>query len=277
MQSETVVAIVKALNEALQSLSSSEIIVGINAVSHALISLTKTAIDVKDKLEDIPAAGNFVSRGFDTVRGVGFLKSAAKIYEWLNKDKKAAEEAVRKQEELNTKYEKSSKLYDKEAESLQSLASEYLKLAANTEDVESAKEGLIALQSNVAEQYGDEADGLNLVNKSLEENVKWLIERQKVLDESFVKENEESIEQAKKQFGVENYTDKSKYSQSDLSLASGLRKSDFDDEAKREAKLYVREVSEYLKKNYSDIFKNNMMQIQAIKKDGLVLVKDIYR
>jgi len=253
VQSETVVTIVKALNEALQSLSSSEIIVGINAVSQALISLTKTAIDVKGKLEDIPAIGKFVSRGLDEVRGVGFLKSAAKIYEWLNKDKKAAEEAAIKQEELNVKYEKSSKIYDEEVESLKNLTSEYLKLAANTENVESAKESLVALQSSVTEKYGEEADGLNLVNKSLEENVKWLIERQKVIDESFLKENEEAIGQAKSKFGVESVNEKSKYGFGNLSFED---ESEIDDEARREVKLYARAVSEYLKQYYPDIFES---------------------
>ena len=253
VQSETVVAIVKALNEALQSLSSSEIIVGINAVSRALISLTKTAVDVKDKLEDIPVAGNFVSRGLDEVRGIGFLKSAAKIYEWLNKDEKAAEEAAIKQEELNSKYEKSLKVYDEESESLRSLETEYLKLVANTQDAESAKEGLLALQNSVTERYGDEADGLNLVNKSLEENVKWLIERQKVLDESFVKENKEVIEQAKSKFGVESADEKSKHGFGNLSFGD---ESEIDNEARREVKLYTRAVSEYLKQYYPDIFES---------------------
>ena len=255
VQSETVVTIIKALNKGLQSLGSSDIVVGINAVSQVLISLTKTAIAAKEKLESLPAIGNYVTMGLDPNRA--FLKAAGKIYNLFNKNKKAAEEAARKQEELNVNYEKSSKIYDEETDNLQSLTTEYLKLAANTEDAESAKKSLMALQSNIADKYGDEAEGINLVNKSLEENVKWLIERQKVLDETFLKENAESIEQAKKKFGVESIQDKSKYGFGNLSFGD---ESDLDEEAKREANLYARAVSEYLKEYYSDIFESSITE-----------------
>lgn len=257
VQSETVVTIIKALNEGLQSLGNSDIVVGINAVSQSLITLTKTALDAKEKIESLPAIGGLAEMGLDRVRGVSFLKAAGKIYDLFNKNKKAAEEAARKQEELNVNYEKSSKIYDEETDNLQSLTTEYLKLAANTEDAESAKESLMALQSNIADKYGDEAEGINLVNKSLEENVKWLIERQKVLDETFLKENAESIEQAKKKFGVESIQDKSKYGFGNLSFGD---ESDLDEEAKREAKLYARAVSEYLKEHYSDIFESSITE-----------------
>lgn len=257
VQSETVVTIIKALNEGLQSLGSSDIVVGINVVSQSLITLTKTALDAKEKIESLPAIGGLAEMGLDRVRGVSFLKAAGKIYDLFNKNKKAAEEAARKQEELNVNYEKSSKIYDEETDNLQSLTTEYLKLAANTEDAESAKKSLMALQSNIADKYGDEAEGINLVNKSLEENVKWLIERQKVLDETFLKENAESIEQAKKKFGVESIQDKSKYGFGNLSFGD---ESDLDEEAKREAKLYARAVSEYLKEYYSDIFESSITE-----------------
>lgn len=257
VQSGTVVTIVKALNEELQSLGSSDIVVGINAVSQSLITLTKTALDAKEKIESLPAIGGLAEMGLDRVRGVSFLKAAGKIYDLFNKNKKAVEEAARKQEELNVNYEKSSKIYDEETDNLQSLTTEYLKLAANTEDAESAKKSLMALQSNIADKYGDEAEGINLVNKSLEENVKWLIERQKVLDETFLKENAESIEQAKKKFGVESIQDKSKYGFGNLSFGD---ESDLDEEAKREAKLYARAVSEYLKEHYSDIFESSITE-----------------
>lgn len=257
VQSETVVTIVKALNEGLQSLGNSDIVVGINAVSQSLITLTKTALDAKEKIESLPAIGGLAEMGLDRVRGVSFLKAAGKIYDLFNKNKKAAEEAARKQEELNVNYEKSSKIYDEETDNLQSLTTEYLKLAANTEDAESAKKSLMALQSNIADKYGDEAEGINLVNKSLEENVKWLIERQKVLDETFLKENAESIEQAKKKFGVESIQDKSKYGFGNLSFGD---ESDLDEEAKREANLYARAVSEYLKEYYSDIFESSITE-----------------
>lgn len=257
VRSETVVTIIKALNEGLQSLGSSDIVVGINAVSQSLITLTKTALDAKEKIESLPAIGGLAEMGLDRVRGVSFLKAAGKIYDLFNKNKKAAEEATRRQEELNVNYEKSSKIYDEETDKLQSLTTEYLKLVANTEDAESAKKSLMALQSNITDKYGDEAEGINLVNKSLEENVKWLIERQKVLDETFLKENAESIEQAKKKFGVESIQDKSKYGFGNLSFGD---ESDLDEEAKREANLYARAVSEYLKEHYSDIFESSITE-----------------
>lgn len=258
VQSETVVTIIKALNEGLQSLGSSDIVVGINAVSQVLISLIKTAIAAKEKLESLPAIGDYATMGLDPDRA--FLKAAGKIYDWLNKDKKAAEEAARKQEELNVNYEKSVEVYDETAKGLRNLTSEYIKLMASSEDVSSVRESLLNLQNNFVDKYGEEAGGIDLVNKSLEENVRLLLERQKTLDENFAKENAEAIEQAKKRFGVENISDKSKYTQYDLSMAAALNDVGFDDEAKREAKLYIKEVSEYLKKNYADIFQNNITE-----------------
>ena len=70
VQSETVVTIIKALNEGLQSLGSSDIVVGINAVSQSLITLTKTALDAKEKIESLPAIGGLAEMGLDRVRGV---------------------------------------------------------------------------------------------------------------------------------------------------------------------------------------------------------------
>lgn len=254
VQSETVVTIIKALNEGLQSLGSSDIVIGINAVSQSLIALTQTALNAKEKIESLPAIGDFASRGLDQVRGVAFLKAAGKIYNWLNKDEKAVEEAARSQEELNVNYEKSLGIYDETSKGLQDLTSEYIKLMASTEDVSSARESLLNLQNSFVDKYGEEAEGLDLVNKSLEDNVRWLIERQKVLDEQFVNENSDKIAQAKERFGVSDLSEGAKYELWDYGIHLD------SDEARREAKLYSQEVSKYLKENYSDIFESSIIE-----------------
>lgn len=254
VQSETVVTIIKALNEGLQSLGSSDIVVGINAVSQSLIALTQTALNAKEKIEGLPAIGDFASRGLDQVRGVAFLKAAGKIYDWLKKDEKAEEEAARSQEELNVNYEKSLGIYDETSKSLQDLTSEYIKLMASTEDVSSARESLLNLQNSFVDKYGEEADGLDLVNKSLEDNVRWLIERQKILDEQFVNENSDKIAQAKERFGVSDLSEGAKYELWNYGIHLD------SDEARREAKLYSQEVSKYLKENYSDIFESSIIE-----------------
>ena len=69
---------------------------------------------------------------------------------------------------------------------------------ASEEAATTAKEGLIAIQDSLVEKYGDEAKGIDLVNGSIDEQIKKIRQLQQEKSSQWLRENQKGIEAAHK-------------------------------------------------------------------------------
>lgn len=88
--------------------------------------------------------------------------------------------------------------YVKEAESIASLVAEYEHIIESVDSTESAKGDLLRIQENLIKQFGDEAEGLDLVNGKYEDNIKWIKKLSEEERKEFERKNATDIARAKK-------------------------------------------------------------------------------
>lgn len=184
---------------------------------------------------------------FSVSLGVSWL--AKQVDQIFDKEKKAAEEAEqlrKKEEELRKETVSNARTYNDESKELGNILSQYLKLKSTTDDLANSKDELSQLQNQIIDKYGLEADGIDLVNKELEENIRLANERQKQEDKQFLRDNKEGIQKAQDFFNSPQTT----YFQFD-SVFDALGK-----DAKKEAQVYANTINTYLREHYKDIYKN---------------------
>lgn len=107
-------------------------------------------------------------------------------------------EAKKQAEELREQGVQAAKAYKEERESMESLETQYTNLIASTTDVTEIRERLISLQDQMKDKYGEEAEGIDLVNGKLSENLALQEQIKKANAEEYVTANRAAYNQAKK-------------------------------------------------------------------------------
>ena len=108
-------------------------------------------------------------------------------------------EAKKQAEELREQGVQAAKAYKEERESMESLETQYTNLIASTTDVTEIRERLISLQDQMKDKYGEEAEGIDLVNGKLSENLALQEQIKKANAEEYVTANRAAYNQAKKE------------------------------------------------------------------------------
>ena len=108
-------------------------------------------------------------------------------------------EAKKQAEELREQGIQAAKAYKEERESMESLETQYTNLIASTTDVTEIRERLISLQDQMKDKYGEEAEGIDLVNGKLSENLALQEQIKKANAEEYVTANRAAYNQAKKE------------------------------------------------------------------------------
>ena len=106
-------------------------------------------------------------------------------------------EAKKQAEELREQGVQAAKAYKEERESMESLETQYTNLIASTTDVTEIRERLISLQDQMKDKYGEEAEGIDLVNGKLSENLALQEQIKKANAEEYVTANRFAYLQAK--------------------------------------------------------------------------------
>lgn len=106
-------------------------------------------------------------------------------------------EAKKQAEELREQGIQAAKAYKEERESMESLETQYTNLIASTTDVTEIRERLISLQDQMKDKYGEEAEGIDLVNGKLSENLALQEQIKKANAEEYVTANRAAYLQAK--------------------------------------------------------------------------------
>ena len=227
---------------------------GLTGIINALKSIKLQAIGAEVAASALNAA---------LTMGLSFAVSGiiSKVSELAHAEENAAREAERikkEQAELREKTLSNFESYNQEKKELRDLVTQYVNLSSSLEDTEASKKELLALQDQAVEKYGEEKGAIDLVNKSLEENIQYMIERREQSNKQWARDNASGVDAAKEFF--EQYRNESPFKLSFDVLRGeyGLsqKQEDLYDEALTESKIAFNKINEYLKKNYSDIYSN---------------------
>ena len=260
VNSDDVVMVIQELDEAVQDLSSSETITGIKTVTSSVMQLFSALASLKNKLTSISLLGDVFEHTFGNITGLGLgtFKSIGKIVDFFNKGEKEAEELRVRQEELRESYISNIQIYDEEVQTVNKLIGEYTNLVSNSENVIDIKDSLLDIQKQLIEKYGEEANGIDLVNNSIQENIDKLIELQRKKNEIFLSENKESIQNAYDWFGIgENGVSSNNINTNNAQLftISDITSGKYE-EAEEEADKYFTEIEKYIKERYGEVADN---------------------
>lgn len=113
----------------------------------------------------------------------------SKEVEKYNKKLEKAEKSNQKLIESFNEYEEGAKSLNGELDGLEEILIDYQKLISSTDDLATVKSELVNLQDSIIDKYGDEANGIDVVNKSLEENIRLYRERANQENKDFLAKN----------------------------------------------------------------------------------------
>lgn len=113
----------------------------------------------------------------------------SKEVEKYNKKFEKAEKANQKLIKSFNEYEEGAKSLNGELDGLEEILIDYQKLISSTDDLTTVKSELVNLQDSIIDKYGDEANGIDVVNKALEENIRLYREDINQKNKDFVSQN----------------------------------------------------------------------------------------
>lgn len=128
-----------------------------------------------------------------------------KISELINEQKELEQQANELRQAELERVEK----YQDESDALNDLVAQYVEIISSTNDFATKKEQLLELQEQLPDSYKNEADGIDLVNNKITENIKLLDEQKRKRAEEYVQNNQGAYEVALKELNT-----KSDYQQS---------------------------------------------------------------
>ena len=154
--------------------------------------------------------------------GISLLisKGLNALDEWIHKEEKVAEKAAQLKQEQETRRKaalESIKTSNEEIEAIHDLTEQYVKLVSSTNDITTIKGDLSSLQDEIIDKYGKEADGIDIVNGKLSENLDLMMELEKKENEKWLRDNNQNIHEAEEYFK----------NQDSLLLSFVAKKSDF--------------------------------------------------
>ena len=159
-----------------------------------------------------------------------------------NKVKQAEEE----QEERRQAAIESSKATEEEIKSIHDLTEQYVKLVSSTNDITTVKGELSSIQDEIIDKYGKEADGIDIVNGKLSENIKKMRELEVEENKQWLRDNNQAVKDAKK--FIQNPSTHGGGATSFVVADSSLE--DYEYEHKETAaKIYQKQLKKYLEES----------------------------
>ena len=193
----------QALNEA--SVSANRLAVSMNgaAVSEELLAQAENKVTLGAK------AGATAAKVFGTAINAAINMGVIALISLAVKGlSKLADSLITTQEELDEARQKalqSARNFQNEADALDDVVSKYYEIISSTTDLNDQKEQLVGLQEQVTQSYKDEADGIDLVNGKISENLRLLDEQRKKEAGSYIQNNRGEYEQAVEELTKSRY------------------------------------------------------------------------
>lgn len=175
------------------------------AVSEKAMAQATTTLSTTSKAATL--ATNALRIGLNMLANVGvvmFINTVVSgITKLINKQEETAEKAAQlkqEQEERRKEAIESSKATKEEVKAIQELTERYIKLTSSTNDITTVKGELSSIQDELIDKYGKEADGIDIVNGKLSENLELLRKKEQEENKQWLVDNAGAIEEAKKFF-----------------------------------------------------------------------------
>ena len=166
------------------------------------------------------------------------------------KREEAIVEAKRLEEERQQNLESTLneiKSLENEQDAIDGLIERYTTLYNTTTNIASKKDELTSITEELNEKFGNEKTQIDLVNKSLSENIELIREQQIELDKQWQRENKDALKEAEN--FIKNNSEYKNYFE-----VSGARMGDNYDEAIKEAEFYFKRLKHLIDENNPDLW-----------------------
>lgn len=234
-----------------------------DAVQKASDSLRNyiSGLDVA-KLKTIALRATTVA--FEAALTLGVTFAITKLLEALDKFSHAEEQATENEKKMRQETVDSIRTYNDEAKESQTLSNSYVELVSTTSDLTTEKEKLLEIQEKINKGIDDQTDKVDLLNKSLSENIELTAKQRLEEAQNVISENQatyESIVEGERASysAMQTYGDKDVAKAiSEVEAATGKRisgtLSEQSEQLEEILKLY-HDISDYNKQYYNDVEK----------------------
>lgn len=177
INSENAIAVIQSVNDIIQRATDSSTIDMLGNVSTILVDIISLLSKI-DSLLDKISGQNFSTIALPWLQG---LDTIADIKNWIQDAIVTNEERLEYEEKARKSAVDTVQTIEAEERSIAKLSGEYIKLIANSTDVTTQQSELLSVQENINKSIGEEISSVDLLNKSLSENIK-ILEQQKKID-----------------------------------------------------------------------------------------------
>lgn len=185
-----------------------------------------TGLDVA-KLKTIGLKAATVA--FEAALTLGVTFAISKLLEAFNKFAHAEELAVEQEKKVRQETVESIRAYNEEVKESQDLSASYVELVSTTSDLTTEKEKLLDIQEKINKGITDQTDKVDLLNKSLSENIELTAQQRLEEAKRIISENQATYEgivagEQASYSGMQTYGDKDVIKAiSEIELATGKR------------------------------------------------------
>ena len=187
-------------NAIMQSNSSlGKYITNLNGAQGSIKGYISSLARMKATAISVNIAFSALNAGLVAIASWAIGKGLNALDNWIHKEEKlaeAAKEAEEKAKILREEGSKNVKTYNDESNALKELESRYINLVSSTNDITTIKGDLSSLQDEIIDKYGKEADGIDIVNGKLSENLDLMLKLQEEKNTQWLRDNKDNISAA---------------------------------------------------------------------------------
>lgn len=187
-------------NAIMQSNSSlGKYITNLNGAQGSIKGYISSLARMKATAIGVNIAFSALNAGLVAIASWAIGKGLNALDNWIHKEEKlaeAAKEAEEKAKILREEGSKNVKTYNDESNALKELESRYINLVSSTNDITTIKGDLSSLQDEIIDKYGKEADGIDIVNSKLSENLDLMLKLQEEKNTQWLRDNKDNISAA---------------------------------------------------------------------------------
>ena len=201
---------------------------------------------------------------FEAALTLGVTFAITKLLEALDKFSHAEEQAAENEKKMRQETVDSIRAYNDEAKESQTLSNSYVELVSTTSDLTTEKEKLLEIQEKINKGIDDQTDKVDLLNKSLSENIELTAKQRLEEAQKVISENQATYEgivegERASYSAMQTYADKDVAKAiSEVEAATGKRisgtLSEQSEQLEEILKLY-HDITDYNKQYYNDVEK----------------------
>lgn len=190
-------AIINAIMQSNSSLG--KYITNLNGAQGSIKGYISSLARMKATAISVNIAFSALNAGLIAIASWAIGKGLNALDNWIHKEEKLAEAAKEAEEKAKILHEEGSKnvkTYNDESNALKELESRYINLVSSTNDITTIKGDLSSLQDEIIDKYGKEADGIDIVNGKLSENLDLMLKLQEEKNTQWLRDNKDNISAA---------------------------------------------------------------------------------